>query len=163
MDSFRLPPQSPKPDFFIAGAPKCGTIAMCAYLAQNPNIFIPRNTEPNFFASDLTGKRTIRTEAEYLNLFRDGGGKLCGEGSTWYLFSKRAAKEIYDFNPDAKIIIMLREPVEFLRSLHNQLLFDGNEDIEDFQEALRAEQSAGRENAYLPGAQEKRRFCTRML
>ncbi len=139
MDSFRLPPQSPKPDFFIVGAPKCATTAMCTYLAQHPEIFIPRIKEPDFFGSDLPGVRAARTEAEYLNLFRDGGGKLCGEGSVWNLFSRRAAKEIYDFNPEAKIIIMLREPVELLRSLHNELIFQGREDIEDFQEALLAE------------------------
>ena len=116
-----------KPDFFVVGAPKCGTTAICAYLGQHPEVFIPRIKEINFFGSDLTGLRSARNLNEYLAFFEPGDGKCCGEGSTWYLFSKTAASEIHRHNPSAKIIIMLRDPVEAMYSLHNQLLYNGNE------------------------------------
>ena len=129
-----------KPDFFLVGAPKCGTTAMCDYLDQHPKIFFSSIKEPNYFGKDLTGWKPVKNIEEYLNLFKKAGNKICGEGSVWYLFSKSAAQEIRDFNPHAKIIVMLRNPVDVVYSLHSQLVYDGdNEDIEDFQLAIEAE------------------------
>lgn len=129
-----------RPDFFLVGAPKCGTTAMCDYLDQHPEIFISPIKEPNYFGEDLIGPKAVNNIEEYLNLFEKAGNQRCGEGSVWSLFSKTAAKEIYDFNCNAKIIIMLRNPVDVIYSLHNQMVFDGfHEDIEDFKLALEAE------------------------
>lgn len=130
-----------KPDFFIVGAPKCGTTALCKYLDQHPDIFIPPIKELYYFFTDSDGKKRANTLEEYLSFFDDGKEKLCGEGSVWYLFSKQAAQEIYKFNPEAKIIIMLREPVSVMYSLHNMHIANGsNEDILDFKLALEAEE-----------------------
>ena len=129
------------PDFFIVGAPKCGTTSMCNYLAQHPDIFILPIKKLYYFFSDSNGKKRANTLEEYLNFFEEGKGKLCGEGSVWYLFSKQAAQAIYNFNPDAKIIIMLREPVSLMYSLHSMHIANGsNEDILDFKQALEAEE-----------------------
>lgn len=77
------------------------------------------------------------TEDEYLNKFQNAEEeKLIGETSVWYLFSKNAAWEIKEFSPGAKIIIMLREPVEMLHSLHSQHLYNANEDVKDFKKAV---------------------------
>jgi hypothetical protein len=65
--------------------------------------------------------------------------KVAGEGSTTYLYSKVAAKEIFEFNNQSKIIIMIREPIDFLQSLHAHFYFTANEYIIDFKEALMAE------------------------
>ena len=74
---------------------------------------------------------------EYLSLFKDADpSQMTGEASTFYLYSKVAQEEIKSFNPHAKIIIMLRNPIDFLHSLHAQFLFSGNEDAIDFSEAL---------------------------
>ena len=130
-----------KPSFFIVGAPKCGTTSLCKYLEQHPDIFIPSIKELYYFCTDSTGKKRANTLEEYLSFFEGGKGKLCGEGSVWYLFSKEAASEIYKFNPEAKIIIMLREPVSLMYSLHSMHLANGsNEDILDFKLALEAEE-----------------------
>jgi len=130
-----------KPDFFIVGAPKCGTTSMAKYLSQHPEIFIPDIKEPNFFGKDLTGKKYCNNIDEYLELFHGNEHKICGEASTWYLYSKTAAREIYKFNKNAKIIIMLRNPVDVMYSLHSQLVYNAtHEDIEDFEEALMAEE-----------------------
>lgn len=129
----------PRPSFFIVGAPKSGTTSLCEYLDQHPDIFICKPKEPDFFGSDLKKPEKPRTPDEYLGLFEQGVGNLCGEGSTIYFLSRNAPKEIHDFNPDAKIIIMLREPVSLLYSLHSQLIYDLHEDILDFAQALDAE------------------------
>jgi len=100
-----------KPNFFIVGAPKCGTTSMTEYLKQHPDIFIPEEKEPHYFGSDLEYPRITKTEAQYLRLFSEAQDeRRLGEASVWYLFSQRAAQEIYEFNPLSRIIIMLRTP-----------------------------------------------------
>jgi Sulfotransferase domain len=137
-----------KPDFFIVGAPKCGTSAMSAYLAVHPEIYMARK-EMHFFGKDLRFAAHFyrRAEREYLREFDDWKGQCrIGEASVWYLFSKTAAAEIKAFNPLARIIVMLRDPVEIVYSLFHQFRFDGNEPLATFQEALAAEEGhhAGR-------------------
>lgn len=129
-----------KPDFFIVGAPKCGTTAMNDYLRQHPEIFIPDAKELHFFGLDLNFRRRRLTLEQYLSYFSGvQNEKRIGESSVWYLYSKVAATEIKEFCPSARIIIMLRNPVDMLYSLHSQHLFNGREDIEDFGEAMEAE------------------------
>lgn len=129
-----------KPDFFVVGAPKCGTTSLCDYLGQHPDCFIPNIKELHYFGADLTGDRAVTSLEDYLALFEGYDSKVCGDGSTWYLYSGSASTEIYDHNPEAKIVVMLRNPIDVMCALHNQMLFDGvNEDIQDFREALLAE------------------------
>jgi hypothetical protein len=128
------------PDFFIVGAPKCGTTSMCQYLDLHPKIFISKPKEPNYFCYEVIGRNPrSRNLQDYLNLFQSDSDKVCGEGSPWNLYSKTAAKEIYDLNPHAKIIIMLRNPVDFLHSLHSHHVVYSHENIFDFASALEAE------------------------
>jgi hypothetical protein len=138
---------SAAPNFFLVGAPKCGTTAMFHYLAAHPDVFMPRTKEPKFFAPDLDeGTRAdersfVRDLSQYLALFSDWQGeRRVGEGSVWYLYSRVAAQEIKKFAPEARIIIMLRDPVETMYSLHAQRLVSGAEDITSFEEALRAQE-----------------------
>lgn len=129
-----------KPNFFIVGAPKCGTTAMNDYLEKHPEIFIPEIKEVHFFGRDLHfSKGALRDEAAYLALFQGATEPRRGEASVWYLYSRSAAQEIHAFNPSAKIVVMLRNPVDMLYSQHSQFLYNGNEDIADFREALAAE------------------------
>ncbi len=128
-----------KPSFFIVGAPKCGTTAMYEYLRVHPKIFMPEK-EVYFFCKDLTFREPRPSMSYYLSLFADADpGLLCGEASIWYLYSKTAALELKQFNPDAKIIIMLRNPIQMLYSLHSQLFYGGSENIPVFEDALEAE------------------------
>ena len=131
-----------KPNFFIVGAPKCGTSAMYDYLKPHPEIFMPAYKEPHFFARDFQGSRfeRFRKEEDYLALFAQATTeKRVGEASVWYLYSHCAAQEIKDYAPDAQIIIMLRSPVDMIYSLYHQLLYTLCEDIPVFEEALAAE------------------------
>jgi hypothetical protein len=130
-----------KPDLFIVGAPKCGTSAMDQYLAAHPDIYMAEK-EMHTFGSDLRfGPQFYRRDEQaYLSAFAARNGEHhAGESSVWYLFSERAAAEIHAFNPDARIIIMLREPAEMLYSLYHQFRFDGNEHLPTFEAALAAE------------------------
>lgn len=130
----------PKPDFFIVGAPKCGTTALCKYLDQHPSIFIPPIKELYYFCPDIMAKLNkaprAKTLEEYLSFFADGEGKVCGEGSVFYLASEVAAQRIKKFNPNAKIIIMLREPVSLMYSFHSMNVANGEMVIKDFKLAL---------------------------
>ena len=128
-----------RPNFFIVGAPKCGTTAWHAYLSSHPDIAFARGKEPHFFNTDMPGFRWTRTEPEYLDLFRDAGGAAAvGEASVQYLASRAAAANIAEFAPDARILVFLRDPVSFLKSYHNQLLLNMDEDIADFAAAWQA-------------------------
>jgi hypothetical protein len=78
---------------------------------------------------------------DYLRLFRKGAGKaVVGEGTTSYLYSRTAARDIHRFNPGAKILIMLREPVDFMHSLHSQYVAETTENETDFKKALALEE-----------------------
>jgi hypothetical protein len=129
-----------KPDFFIVGAPKCGTTALYRCLEAHPQIFVPKRKEIHYFGTDLYSPTYIRDLNEYLTLFADAGdARRVGEASVWYLSSKLAAAEIKDFCSCASIIIMLRNPVDMIYSLHSQHLYNGTEEIRDFVAALGAE------------------------
>jgi hypothetical protein len=130
------------PNLFIVGAPKSGTTFLYHYLKQHPEIYFPDFKEPHFFGSDLIRRNGAYNLSlnEYQNLFKTDK-KIIGEASTFYLFSKDAAEEIYNFNPKAKIIIMLRDLVDLAHSLHSQFVFSGDEVIEDFSQALELENS----------------------
>jgi len=124
------------PNLFIVGAPKCGTTAWVEYLRTHPDIFFPKSKEDCYFAHDLPNFRLTRTAADYAKLFADGGdAKVVGEASAMYLFSEAAAAAIHEHDPEAKIVIFLREQEEYLPSLHNQFLWEFAEDIEDFRTA----------------------------
>lgn len=124
-----------KPNFFIVGAPKCGTTAVNNYLAQHPDIFMAAK-ELHYFGKDLKIKEKI-SEQDYLSYFSKANeAKIVGEASVWYLFSKCAAGEIKKFSSSAKILIILRNPVDVMHSLHSQNLYDGNEDVLDFEAAI---------------------------
>jgi len=124
-----------RPSFFIVGAPKCGTTSMYRYLEQHPQVFLPAQKELNFFADDLFPDY-IR-EPDYLALFRGAGdARAVGEASVWYLYSQAAARNIQAFDPAARIVVMLRDPVEMLYSLHSQHWFQGMEPEGDFRAAL---------------------------
>jgi len=131
----------PRPNFFIVGAPKCGTTSLHHYLGLHPDIFVPKRKELHYFGSDLEFRKAPRIErSEYLAQFQEAAGqRAIGEASVWYLYSERAAQEIFRFNRRAKIIILLRNPVDMLPSLHSQFLYECNDDLLDFEQALAAE------------------------
>jgi hypothetical protein len=111
-----------KPNFFILGAAKAGTTALAAYLSQHPQIYMSPVKEPHFFALENENPafldsgdaaRAVTNWENYLKLFVESRGeKAIGEASTTYLHSEKAAKGIYDRFPNARLIVILRQPIE---------------------------------------------------
>jgi hypothetical protein len=132
--------ERPIPNFFIVGAPRCGTTAMAAYLGAHPEITMAKYKEPHYFGADLVGQRfeIFRNQPEkYHALFKDvGNARRAGEASIYYLFSKQAAQEIHAYNPDARIIIMLRSPIDLLYSMFNQTRFTGSVRYDSLEDAV---------------------------
>jgi hypothetical protein len=135
------------PNFFIVGAPKCGTTALYRYLSPHPNILLPRLKEPHYFATDLGTYPAVKSLEEYLGLFAERTPQhlRVGEASVYYLRSDEAVANIRAYNPDARLIAMLRNPVDMVYSLHSQLLYWGEESEPDFEAAwrLQARRRAG--------------------
>ena len=131
-----------RPDFFIVGAPKCGTTALYTYLRAHPKIFMPALKEPQYFAEDILGqKRNVCTGEDYLALFDAASNeRRIGEASTAYLGSALAAKKINAFDPAAQIIVMVRNPVDMMYALHSHRCYEGEEEITDFETALEADE-----------------------
>jgi hypothetical protein len=126
------------PDFFIVGAPKCGTTSLAYWLAQHTGIFMPPIKEPHYWSFDLPKYRQVHTEETYRWLFRNAReDQVCGDGSTSYLYSKVAVPRILDVNPAAKFIVMVRNPVSMVTSLHAQKLYSLEETEADFGAAWR--------------------------
>lgn len=138
------------PDFFIVGAPKCGTTALYEYLRTHPGIYLPPDEkEPHFFCTDLLNRNHCRYEhlPDYLRLFEQAGPlQLTGEASVFYLYSSVAIPNILRANPAARFIVLIRNPVELAYSLHAQLLRLLQEDVADFESAwhLQGERRRGR-------------------
>lgn len=134
-----------KVGFFLVGAPKCGTTSVAKYLQAVEGIAIlPK--EIHYFGSDLDFSNHRTTAEQYAReIARCGDARIIGDASVYYLFSERAAEEIAAYNPDAKIVILLRQPVDMMYSLHGQLRREFAENIAEFSDALAAEtdRSAG--------------------
>ena len=131
-----------KVDFFIVGAPKAGTTSLYHYLKKHPQIEMSLQKEPNYFSDkeiQIQGlyysKNRIDTEEKYNGLFNtQKKDVIFGEGSVSYLFYPTVAQDIKVYNPMAKIIIMLRNPIErafshYLMDYRLGLVSDSFEDI----------------------------------
>jgi len=150
------------PNFFIVGAMKAGTTSLYHYLSQHPEIYMSPIKEPNYFSRDLTEDldnynninlrkyfsinklkkihfACVTQFDDYIKLFKDVRyEKAIGEASTSYLYSKVAAKEINKFIPSAKIIMILRNPIDrayshYLMDVQQGIITNKNfiEDIKD--------------------------------
>jgi len=144
----------PTPNFFILGAPKCGTTALSEYLHLHPNVFFSDPKEPEYFAADFP-VRLISRERDYLGLFRSADPSrhlAIGEGSTLYLFSEEAVPNILRFQPQARMIAMVRNPAQLVESFHSHLLSEGIETLASFEEAWAAEAERRQGRRLPPGA-----------
>jgi hypothetical protein len=144
----RMPRESArKPDFFIVGAPRCGTTWLHRHLSIHPAVYMSRQKEPHYFNSD-SRYRWIETLDEYESLFRDAspGAQAIGEASVLYLHSALAAANILRYQPLARFVAMARNPLEMAPSWHRQLLFDQQEEEPDFARAWASQgaRAAGR-------------------
>lgn len=131
-DSQRLP------NLFIVGAPKCGTTSLYHYLNDHSQVFFSPVKEPRYWSPDFPDPiRRVKSLEQYLKLFQSASQnhKIIGEASTTYLRSDEALGRILEFNPNAKFICMVRNPLEFLPAYHMELHLTFHEDIPTLEQA----------------------------
>ena len=142
-------PFEQSPNLFILGAPKCGTTALAAYLDQHPEVCISRPKEPHFFNDDFNNRHTRRL-ADYRACFAaaEPRHRIIGEASVLYLYSRVAVPNIVRFRPDAKFIVMVRNPLEMAPAWYSEAAYSSTfgETASTFEEAWMAqdERRAGR-------------------
>jgi hypothetical protein len=127
----------PLPDFLIIGAQKAGTTALYAYLREHPAITGPSWKEVSYFDRHYT-----RGEAWYRGNFPNlarARGKLVGEASPSYLFHPLGPERVKALLPEARLVALVRNPVDRALSHHNHELALGREEL-SFEEALDAEE-----------------------
>ena len=127
------------PDFAIVGAPRCGTTALYSYLATHPGITMSSCKEARFFSSDIAAASRAKSWSEYEALWSHAkAGTLRGEATPDYIQSRIAIAALLDSRPDAKLIAMVRNPVEIVGAHHAQLHTDGHEQAADLESAWRS-------------------------
>jgi hypothetical protein len=117
------------PNLFIIGAPRCGTTSLYAALKQHPDIYTSVLKEPHFYAPDLPAQpHTVSDPADYRRLFSIAADQCYrAEASVWYFYSHEAPALIAKAHPDARIVLLLRNPADMLVSLFELYLRTGNE------------------------------------
>ena len=122
-------------DFFVVGAPRCGTTALCRYLSKHPGICFSRPKETHYFARLSSDWTPERLGPEYLERHfphRLPEHRLLGEGSVSYLYAPQILERLIQLNPEARMIVLLRNPLQMLPSHHLRMLYILAEDVEDF-------------------------------
>jgi hypothetical protein len=143
------------PDFFLLGAPKAGTTALHAALAQHPQLFLSGVKEPKFYLCDgrppprstqrgpgdaHSAQEWIWRRGQYEALFDAApAGLLRGESTPFYLYDRAAQRRIHADVPNARLLVVLRDPIDRAYSNWMHLWSDGLEPIDDFATAWAAE------------------------
>jgi hypothetical protein len=134
------------PDFFVVGAPRCGTTSICAWLASHPAICFSRPKEPHYF-SNLGGGAGGDLQRDYIErcfAHRRPEHRRAGEGSVSYFYSPAAIERILLLAPSARFIAMVRNPLDMLASYHLRLLYLLEEDEADLAVAWRLQPERAR-------------------
>lgn len=142
------------PNFFLVGAAKSGTTTLYHALREHDDIYLPAVKEPHLYAY-LADPATIgdlypdevEARRQYRELYRDvADERAVGDASTSSLLMRGAAQAIARDVPSARIIAILRHPVDRAYAHYRHFVAAGGEDVSDFAEAVRAEgarQAAG--------------------
>jgi hypothetical protein len=126
------------PDFFIIGAPRCGTTSLSRYLMRHPQVCFSRPKETHYFAQQADLPAEADLKRHYIDRYfghRAGGEIVAGEGSVSYIHLPEAIEQILHFNPGAKFIAMVRNPRSMLPSYHQKMVFLLQESETDFDKA----------------------------
>ena len=141
------------PNFLVIGAMKSGTTALYYYLEQHPQIYMSPVKEPNFFCSggrESWESESVKRIGAYQYLFKGvSDEKAIGEASHCYLYEPQAVARIQQHLPDAKLVAILRNPVDRAYSHFLHMVRNGTEPLTDFAQALREEET---------GTYRRRRF-----
>jgi len=140
----------PHPDYLIIGAHRAGSTSLWAYLSEHPCVGVNfprlqgvkgvRYFDENYYRGDRWYRSHFPTVGyrDYLRR-RHGCGALAGDASSYYLFHPAAAQRAAAVVPDAKLIVLLRDPVTRAYSHWQRERRDGKEPLERFDQAVAAE------------------------
>jgi len=152
-------PTETRPNFFIVGAQKSGTSALTGWLQLHPRVFMSFPKEPGYLAFLEGGypypdgygrpapasKWVVSDREKYLDLFAEApdDSAVIGEASTWYFSTPGVAARIKQYSPDAKILVILRNPADRAYSAWCHARREQLEPCDDFASALDMEQERG--------------------
>ncbi len=126
------------PDFLIIGVMKGGTTSLFRYLSKHPQVLPPFRKEIKYFDCNyFKGKAWYRSHFPLKKKFTDGS-KLTGEATPYYIFHPEAPRRIASALPQAKIIILLRNPIDRAYSHYQHMARVGREPL-SFEDAISAE------------------------
>jgi hypothetical protein len=151
-------------DFFVVGGPRCGTTSLCRYLSKHPAICFSRPKETHYFArlpADWTPERLGRDYLDRYFPHRQAGHRLLGEGSVSYLYAPEVLERILRLNPEARMIALVRNPLDMLPSYHLRMLYILAEDVEDFSEAWKLQEARMRGERVPQTCPDARLLCYR--
>lgn len=148
------------PNFLVIGAAKSGTTALWQYLRQHPEVYVAGRKHVRHFSfpeenptfagpppSGVNVPYAVVDDGQYERIFDDVvREKARGEASHSYLYQARAAREIHKYRSDMKLVAILRHPTDRAFSHYRQMVRDGREYIDDFEEALGREEERKAEN-----------------
>ena len=139
---------------FIVGAPRSSTTTMARWLKAHPQILFPFVKEPHFFSQfDLRGlgdaELRRRIEHDYLDHYfakPEGEQSVGTDASVSYLYVPEQLEPALELWPDSRFVVGVRDPLTLLPSLHKRLIFTGDENIREFDDAWAAvpDRAAGR-------------------
>jgi len=134
------PPQATLVSFLGCGAQKSGTTALDSYLRQHPGICLPSRKEIHYFDNDYNFRYPKPNYKKYHSFF-DFQAKhiIAGEVTPSYMYRHNAIRRIWEYNPNMKVVILLRNPIERAYSHWNMNRSRGFED-QPFLEAIRLEE-----------------------
>ena len=171
-------PQAPRggrlPDFVLMGAPKAGTTALHAALAEHPELFLSPVKEPKYYlcgdspppayrgpGDAHSNREWIWQRQRYLDLFEGADEhQQAGESTPFYLYHRDARRRLAADLPDARLVGVLRDPVDRAYSNWQHLWVDGLEPCSDILEACRARAAAHRERLGAVLALPRASACT---
>lgn len=141
-----------KVNTFIIGQPRSGTTSLYHYLKTSPDIFLPFQKQLYHFETDYNEYRKkvgiassklksyynidlVDYHKHFLNVKNE---KIILEITPSYLLSESAAKEIFNYNPDAKIIAIFRNPIKYVESIQKLLYLNNIEHISELKESVKS-------------------------
>ena len=148
-----------RPNLFLVGAQKAGTSALAGWLREHPEVCMSFPKEPGYLAFGKQGyifpdgngqpappsRYVIKSYDDYINLYAQASDRqhVLADASTWYLPLTGMAEKLYDFNPEAKIVIVFRNPIDRAYSAWCHARSARVEPCETFAESLQAESTRG--------------------
>ncbi|RPI46413.1 MAG: hypothetical protein EHM59_07505 [Betaproteobacteria bacterium] len=133
--------------FYVIGAPRCGTTSVSDTLKRNPHISFSVPKETHFLQRDRGEQSEESWRRTYVARYHprlNRAHQAMGDGSVSYIYSPDAIRRALDFDPRARFVAVLRNPVEMLQSFHLRLLYLLDEDVADFATAWALQESRAR-------------------